>query len=182
VAEVRADRRAALTHGELIAGASALLLLFLMFATRWYGIAGIPGTSAHAQAVGTENAWSGLTVVRWLMLLTILAVATSLAVHLADVSRSTVALLRLAVAALGSLTALLVTYRVLIDLPSPPDVVDQKLGAVLGVVCAYGIAIGGFEAIREQRARARALAPASAAENPPSAASENPVASRTIRR
>ena len=29
--------------------------------------------------------------------------------------------------------------------------IDQKLGAVLGVLCALGIALGGFESMREQR-------------------------------
>ena len=173
MAEVRAGPRAALTHGEVIAGTSALLLLILMFATKWYGVAGVPGTSAQAQAVTTQNAWSALTVVRWLMLLTILAAAAALLVHLLDVPRSTIALIRLSVALLGSLTALLLTYRVLIDPPSPSDVVDQKLGAVLGLLCAYGIAVGGFESIREQRARARAGIRASV---------ETPIASRAARR
>ena len=132
----RADPRAALTHGEVIAAVSALLLLILMFGTKWYGVAGIPGTSAHAQAVTTENAWGSLSVVRWVMLLTILAAGASVLVHLVEVSRSTIALIRLAVALLGSLTAVLLTWRVLIDLPSPSDVVDQKLGAVAGLVCA----------------------------------------------
>ena len=171
--EGRTDPRAALTHGEVIAGSAALLLLILMFATRWYGVAGIPGTSAHAQAVGTENAWRALTVVRWVMLLAVAAATASLAVHLTRASRSTVALLRLTVAVLGSLTALLLSYRVLIDLPSPSDVVDQKLGAVLGVLCAYGIAIGGFEAIREQRARTKPAVRTSV---------ETAMASRAVRR
>lgn len=149
------DPRAALTHGELIAAASGLVLLVLMFATDWYGVAGIPGTSAHAQAVSGQDAWTGLTDLRWLMLVTIVLAWVSVAVHLLRASRSVIALVRLALAGLGTLTALLLTYRVLIDLPSPSDVVDQKLGALLGVVCAYGIAVGGFESIREQRARAR---------------------------
>jgi hypothetical protein len=155
VARVRADPRAALTHGEVIAAVAAVLLLVLMFGAKWYGVAGVPGTSAHAQAVTTENAWSSMSVVRWVMLLAILAAVASLLVHLVNASRSTIALIRLAVAMLGSLTAVLLTYRILINPPSPSDVVDQKLGAVLGLVCAYGIAVGGFESIREQRARAR---------------------------
>jgi hypothetical protein len=139
----------------VIAAVAAVLLLILMFAAKWYGVAGVPGTSAHAQAVTTENAWSSMSAVRWVMLLAIIAAVTSLLIHLMHVSRNTIALIRLAVALLGSLTALLLTYRVLINPPSPSDVVDQKLGAVLGLVCAYGIAVGGFESIREQRARAR---------------------------
>jgi hypothetical protein len=150
----------------VIAAVSALLLLILTFWTKWYGVAGIPGTSAHQQAVATENAWNSLSVVRWVMLLTILAAGASVLIHLVHVSRSTVALVRLAVALLGSLTALLLTWRVLIELPSPSDVVDQKLGAVLGLVCAYGIAVGGFEAIREQRTRARESIQVSRSEDP----------------
>ncbi len=61
---------------------------------------------------------------------------------------------------------MLLTYRVLINLPSPSDVVDQKLGAVLGLVCAYGIAVGGFESIREQRVRARSSIEVSRSQDP----------------
>jgi hypothetical protein len=160
MARAPADPRAALTHGELIAAASATLLLVLMFATQWYGVAGVPGSSAHAQAVTGQDAWTALTVIRWLLLVTIVLAWAAVAVHLLRASRSVIALVRLAVAGLGSLTALLLTYRVLIDLPSPSDVVDQKLGALLGVLCTYGIAVGGFESIREQRARARRREPA----------------------
>ena len=92
-----ADTRAALTHGELIAAASALLLLILMFATAWYSVAGIPGTSAHAQAVTTQNAWTGLTIVRWLMLLAILAAIALVGVHVVHPSASAVAIARLSV-------------------------------------------------------------------------------------
>jgi hypothetical protein len=157
VSKVRAERRAGLSHGDVIAAASALLLLILMFATEWYAVAGIPGTSAHAEAVTTENAWAALSVLRWLMLLTVVVAAGGVLIHGRDASRSAVALTRLAVVGLGSLTALLLTYRVLIDLPGPSQVVDQKLGAVLGVIGAYGIALGGYEAIRAQRARSRSL-------------------------
>ena len=41
---------------------------------------------------------------------------------------------------------------VLIDLPGPSMVIDQKLGAILGVLLALAIAWGGFESIRERRA------------------------------
>ena len=51
---------------------------------------------------------------------------------------------------------MLLIYRVLIVLPAGTRVIDQKLGAFLGLLCALGIAWGGYEAIREQRARVRA--------------------------
>jgi hypothetical protein len=161
VAARRREARIALNRGEVLGATSALVLLILMFAARWYGVAGIPGTSAHAQAVSTQNGWKALTVVRWEMLLAISVAVTSVAVHRSRPSRHVIALTRLALLGLGALTAALLTVRVLIDLPSPADVVDQKLGAVLGVVAAYGIALGGLEAIREQRARSRAAVQAS---------------------
>jgi len=40
-------------------------------------------------------------------------------------------------------------------LPAGTRVIDQKLGALLGLLCALGIAWGGYESVREQRARAR---------------------------
>jgi hypothetical protein len=60
--------------------------------------------------------------------------------------------------AFGAITSLLLFYRVLISLPEPSRVIDQKLGAVLGLACALGIALGGLEAIGEQRSVTRALA------------------------
>jgi hypothetical protein len=47
----------------------------------------------------------------------------------------------------------LLIYRVLIVLPGPGTVIDQKLGAILGLVCALGIAWGGYESMLEQRRR-----------------------------
>jgi hypothetical protein len=58
---------------------------------------------------------------------------------------------------LGTATAALVAYRVLIDLPKSSSVVDVKLGGYLGLAAAIGIAIGGFESIRELRERRGSL-------------------------
>lgn len=55
--------------------------------------------------------------------------------------------------ALGALTSALLIYRVLIALPAATEVIDQKLGAILGLLCALGIALGGWESMREHRAR-----------------------------
>jgi hypothetical protein len=77
------------------------------------------------------------------------------------------------VTVLGLLTALVLTYRVLIDLPSAPSVVDQKVGAYLGMLSAYGVALGGYHALRAARLRDRALA----ANQPPPA--NAPAASST---
>lgn len=144
---------ARLNAGDLVASLSALLLLVFMFAFAWYGVDGVPGRSSQAGIATAEDAWSGLPVLRWLMLATILVVFGSVALHARSSSRPQIARARLAVLLLGSLTAALVAYRVLLSLPSPDWVVDQKLGAYLGVLSAAGIALGAYEAVREQRAR-----------------------------
>lgn len=145
-------------RGELTSTVSALLLLGLMFLTKWYGVAGVPDPSAARPAVSTaEDGWNGLSVVRWVMLLTILASLGSVVLHASQRSHGTRTDTSLVLAALGSLTSILLIYRVLVDLPEATKVIDQKLGAFLGLICALGIALGGFESVGEQRALARAV-------------------------
>ncbi len=137
-------------HGELLSAASAVALLLVMFALEWFGLDGIPGrTRSLAWA---ENGWQGLTLVRWVMAVTIVfAVGTPL-LHATQRSHGAKTSTSLIVMGLGTVTSLLLIYRVLIDLPSSDQVVDQKLGAYVGILCALGIALGGYEAVRQERA------------------------------
>ncbi|HWE32950.1 MAG TPA: hypothetical protein VG410_05650 [Solirubrobacteraceae bacterium] len=147
---------AAERRGELISAVCALALLVLMFGLAWYGTAGTAGRSATQGAgSGSENAWDALHIVRWLMVATIVASLGSVVLHAQQRGHGTQTDTGAAITLLGAVTAALVTYRVLIGLPSPNVVLDQKLGAVLGVLCALGIAVGGFESMREERARTR---------------------------
>jgi hypothetical protein len=144
-------------RGELTSAVSALALLVVMFLTKWYGVAGVPDPSAARPALSTaENAWNGLSIVRWVMLLTIVAALGSVVLHASQRSHGTRTDTSRVVFVLGSLTSVLLFYRVLIDLPEANKVIDQKLGALLGLVCALGIALGGFESVTEQRTLARA--------------------------
>lgn len=153
-AAVGSDEASRLTLGELIGAISAALLLVLMLAFAWFGVAGIPGRPRSQGGVaGTETGWQALSDLRWLMLLTVIVAFAAVAVHALRPARQTVAAIRLALLALATVTSALVIVRVLIDLPSPDRVVDQKLGGVLGVLAALGIAYGAFGAVREQRAR-----------------------------
>jgi hypothetical protein len=146
--------RAGRVHvGELISAVSALLLLVLMFAFEWYGVAGVPDPSSARPAIsGTEDAWTGLAGIRWIMLATIIAAVGSVALHASQRAHGTRTDTSRVVAALGTITSLLLVYRVLIALPGGGTVIDQKLGAVLGLASAVGIAWGGYESILEQRA------------------------------
>jgi hypothetical protein len=143
--------------GALVSATSALALLVIMFATEWYGVAGVPDPSAVRPAVSTaENAWHGLTVTRWVLLATIVASVGAVVLHASQREHGNKTDTSLIVAALGALSAGLLIWRVLIVLPASNRVIDQKLGALLGLLCALGVAWGGYEAIREQRARVRA--------------------------
>lgn len=142
------------TRGELVSAISAVVLLVLMLVVAWYGVDGIPGRAGSpARVVTTETGWEGLTGVRWLVLLTVLVALASVGVHAVRPPRQAVAGLRLVLLILGGATAALLVLRVLIDLPDSDRVVDQKLGALLGMAAGLGIVYGAGQAIREQRAR-----------------------------
>jgi hypothetical protein len=143
--------------GELISFVSALLLLPIMFLLDWYGVVGVPLQARRSGITTAENAWHVLTNVRWLMLLTILAAVGSVVVHAQQRSHGTKTDTSVLMAVLGTATAALVAYRVLIDPPNSTSIVDVKLGGYLGLACAIAIAIGGFESMRELRERQGSL-------------------------
>jgi hypothetical protein len=145
-------------RGELTSAISALLLLALMFLTKWYGVAGVPDPSAARPAVSTAvNAWNGLIDVRWVLLATIGLVLGSVVLHASQRTHGTRTDTSRVLVAFGAVSSLLLFYRVLVALPEPSKVIDQKLGAVLGLLCGLGIALGGLESIGEQRRLARAV-------------------------
>jgi hypothetical protein len=137
-------------HGELLSAASALALLIVTFALKWFGVDGVPGrTRSLAWA---ENGWQGMALVRWAVAATIVTALGAPLLHATQRSHGAKTSTSLVVLGLASLTSLLLIYRVLVDLPSSNQVVDQKLGAFLGVLCALGITLGGYEAVRQERA------------------------------
>lgn len=137
--------------GELISFVSAVALLPIMFALDWYGVVGLPLQARRSGLTTAESAWHELTLLRWLMLVTILAAIGSVMLLISQRSHGTKTDTSLLVAGLGTLNALLVAYRVLIDPPNSRSVVDVKIGAYLGLLSAIGIAIGGYESARQNR-------------------------------
>jgi len=147
------DRLAArlrLAPGDLLAAGCALALLAVMFAFAWYGIVGLPGR-AGGRVVWSEDAWHGLTVIRWVMLTTIATALGAALIHWRQRDHGARTSTGPLVGGLGLLTTVLLIFRVLLDPPSANDVVDQKLGAVLGLACALGIALGGRVSWRAER-------------------------------
>lgn len=142
--------RRVLARGELPGAAFALGLLVSMFALKWFGVDGRP--TARGANVRAEDAWNGLTLLRWLILLTVVVALASVALHVAQRGHGVKTDTSLAVAALATVSALLVAYRVLIEPPDPSSVVDQKLGALVGLGCAAGLAACSWETVRHFRA------------------------------
>lgn len=151
-----APRAPRLRPGALITAGSALLLLIVMFVLEWYGVDEVPGRIAtRTQVTHAVNAWHALTIVRWLMLATIAIALGSVFLHGSQRSHGSKTNTGALVAVLGTITTAVLIDRVLIDLPAPNSVVDQKLGAFVGVLAALGIALGGYESMLEERERAR---------------------------
>jgi hypothetical protein len=138
-----------LRRGELIAGGSALALLVFLFVLHWYDVS---GTFAPTLALGLHartswTGWQGLTIVRWLLLVTVLA-ALALA-YFQAVQRAPAIPVTLAVivTVLGGLSTLALIARVI---DTPGNHLDRRAGAYLALLAAIGIAYGGYASIREE--------------------------------
>lgn len=138
-------------RGELLSVASAVALAIVMFVLEWYGVDGEPGRFTSRQLASARDAWHGLTLLRWLMLFTIVVVLGAAIVHLRQRTHGAKTSTGLLITMLGTATFGTLVYRVLIDLPAPARVVDQKLGALLGIAFAFGIALGGWQSALAER-------------------------------
>jgi hypothetical protein len=138
--------------GELISAGCALALLILLLATAWYGVAGVPDpTYARPAASGTETGWDGLPDVRWVVVLTAIVAVGAVVLRISQRQHGRQTDTSRLVTGLGLVCSALLVYRVLIVLPSADKVIDQKLGALLGLGCALGVALGGHESIVQRR-------------------------------
>jgi hypothetical protein len=143
-------------QAELIAAAGAGLLVVALLFLKWFGLGDSVGSFApRAATTGSEGAWHTLTLLRWPALL---AAGVALLPLLVRPVQRWIGLPRqthTVVAFLGSVTVLLLSYRVLIDLPDPSHVVDQKAGAIVGLLGALLIVVGGVESSRSQAVHSR---------------------------
>lgn len=138
--------------GEIISALSALAMIPIMFLLEWYGTVGLP-RSRRSGIETAVNAWKELTIARWLILLAIIVALGSVILHATQRSHAAKTDTSMLVAMVGTLLSIVLGYRVLINLPHSSSVVDIKVGAYLGLLAALGIALGGYDSIREKRAR-----------------------------
>ena len=137
--------------GELIVGASALVLLASIFLLDWYGLNGTLAPTAQRLGLPSSvNGWHGLTTVRWLLLLT---VGCALALVYFHASRRAPALpvaLSVILTVLSLITTLVLVYRVLINQPGPGDLITTRTGAYVGLLSAVALLYGAYRSMRQE--------------------------------
>jgi cytochrome bd-type quinol oxidase subunit 2 len=126
-----------LRRGEMLAGASAVLLAIFMVGGTWYGT----GTGSS----GSRSGWQALTDLRWLLLATILAAVALVLVQATRRAPAIPVTMSLIVMLLGMVTVVALIYRVLIN--AAPH---EEAAAYLGLLWALGIAFGGYFSLREE--------------------------------
>jgi hypothetical protein len=132
-----------LRRGEVIAGVSGLVLLASLLLLPWYGTSS-PGLSISA------TGWSSLSVLRWLILLdalTAIGLAFSQAARRAPAVPVTLSVVS---TVLGLPTAIALIYRVLINLPGPENLIDQRYGAIVGLIASIALLYGAFRSLRHE--------------------------------
>src|SRR5664279_5670430 len=126
--DVRLSR---LRSGEVIAASAAVILLVDLLAVSWYSVSGDASVSA--------TGWVALSVLRWLIVLTVVA---ALALAWFQATRRAPALpssLSVVTTVLGALTTLTLVWRVLISLPGPDGPalsIGADAGAYVGLLSA----------------------------------------------
>ena len=134
-------------RGEMIAGGSAIALFFIMFIFDWFGVGGTIDTVVGSIDVGGgANAWESFGFIDIVLLLTI---GAAVAVGFMAASSSSINLPvagSALVAGLGTLSTVLILYRII----DPPFSADRKIGVFLGLIAAGGIAYGGWTAMQEE--------------------------------
>ncbi|HWE10221.1 MAG TPA: hypothetical protein VG325_12775 [Solirubrobacteraceae bacterium] len=127
-----------LRRGELMAATFAVLLLVLLFVLPWFQ-SGRPGPH-QVQSDG----WTSLPVVRWLIVVT--GIAGLLLAFFQETRRAPAlpVVMSVIVSALAVVTTVVLVVRL------PTSAATPQLGAYLGVICAAGLALGGFYSMRDE--------------------------------
>jgi hypothetical protein len=124
-----------LGSGELMAGASAVGLLAVMFLD-WFG---------------GRSAWEALTIGRILLVAVAVLALTVLALTLAARPVAMAASAASITVGVVALCVLYLLYRIVVDEPGPDGGADIALGAYLGLVLVLGCGAGAWRALADER-------------------------------
>jgi len=142
-------RPSRLRRGEIIAGLSAVALLVLLFAVRWFrfGASGASGWYSYPplrRAPVDVTGWQALPTLRWLIAMVGVA---GVLLALFQASRAAPAL-PVAWSVIVTTVAAVMTLLMIIRLPT--DGGSPLLGAYLGLAAAAALTAGAFMSLREE--------------------------------
>jgi hypothetical protein len=136
--------RTRLRWPEWVVAASGLVLLIVLFAMNWYTLTLTSGGLGRKFLVPKAiNGWNGVSHLRWLLLVTVLA---SLALFLLQATRRAPALpvtFSLFVTLLGGLSVVWLLVRVVIDPPA-----GRNAGGWIGLIAAAVLTWGAYRSLR----------------------------------
>jgi hypothetical protein len=124
-----------LRGGELLAGASAVGLLAVLFAD-WFG---------------GQTAFATLRITLVVLLALVVLALTVVALTLTSVSVAMACSAAAVTVGVAALAALFVLYRLVLDEPGPNAAVDVGLGAYLGLAFVVGCGAGAWRALADER-------------------------------
>jgi hypothetical protein len=152
--------RGIFVRGEIACAVCAIALILTMSVLAWFGVDGIP--TRDRPGVHTVDAWSAMPVLSvFLCGVAVLAIASPL-LHLTQRRHGVRTESSLLVAVGGTAVLVALAWRLLVDLPEPSAIVDQKLGGLIGLGLLAGLVITAWSAVAAGRAEraARTAAPA----------------------
>ena len=149
---------ARITRGELVAGVSGAVFLLVFFFAEWFGVP--EASDAFASSVPSLDGWAsfGFPFDLLLFLAGVAAVAQALLRATGSIPSGLPARPEQVVAAGGMLALLLVFLR----LAFPPDLevggieipdTTRKVGVLLALLAAGGMALGGYWSLEERSSR-----------------------------
>ena len=133
--------------GEVVAGASAILLFIVMF-FHWYGVKGV--VFGQTVEVGGVSAWRVYSYVDILLLILIILALGMVLLSATQRSTALPISTNVVVTGYGAIMTLIVLYRVVINQPGPDNLISVKFWGYVGLLLTAGVAVGAFMAMREE--------------------------------
>ncbi len=134
------------TFGETIAAASGLALFIVMFLP-WFGVSEDPVSESY-------NAWASFGLIDYLLFLAAAIAIGQAIVRAADAMPNLNQPPGAIVAGAGGAALLLIFFRLIstpeVDFLGQSVASDRKIGVLLGLFAAAGIAYGGYTSIDER--------------------------------
>jgi hypothetical protein len=134
------------TFGEAVAAGSGLALFILMFLP-WFGVSEDPVSESY-------NAWASFGLIDYLLFLAVVIAIGQAIVRAADAMPELGQPPGAIVAGAGGFALLLIFFRLIstpeVDFLGQSVASDRKIGVLLGLFAAAGIAYGGYTSIDER--------------------------------